>query len=406
MTDFPHRRARGILLFSITLSSVGFLSLFPILAPLGRELAMSEFEITSVIGVSSLTIFLLTPYWGRLSDAWGRKRVMVIGFFGFAVGTFVFIQLIELGLRGVLAGTQLYLALVIGRVSVAGVMSASMPATTAYMADITSPEMRTRGMGATGAANNLGTILGPALAGFAFISLLAPLWIVACMAVLNGIVAWLFLPESNRGTAIRRAPRMAYSDRRILPFILLGVAMFIGNALVQQTMGFRFQDALGLSAQETAEVVGVAMICSAAAALVAQFLIVQRMDFAPFSLLKMAIPVMALAFAMMAVFETRVPLIAAMMLQGFGMGLAAPGFTAGASLAVSAREQGAVAGVVASCGPLGATIGPLVGGALYQVAPVLPYGFAAVVYVLLMLALRPLERRVTVHEEPAGEASS
>jgi MFS family permease len=75
------------------------------------------------------------------------------------------------------------------------------------------------------------------------------------------------------------------------------------------------------------------------------------------------------------------------------MGLAGPGFMAGASLAVSAEEQGAVAGVAASCGPLGFTLGPLVGGALYQADPNLPYALSAGVYVGLFAALLLLMRR-------------
>ncbi|MBT7334434.1 MAG: hypothetical protein HN856_08690, partial [Gammaproteobacteria bacterium] len=52
----------------------------------------------------------------------------------------------------------------------------------------------------------------------------------------------------------------------------------------------------------------------------------------------------------------------------------------GCSLAVSAEEQGAVAGVAGSCGPLGFTIGPLIGGFLYQIEPALPYWFTLAVY--------------------------
>jgi MFS family permease len=162
-------------------------------------------------------------------------------------------------------------------------------------------------------------------------------------------------------------------------------------------MGFRFQDAIGLDAVETASVFGIAMLLSAACSLIAQAFIVQRFDIAPFTLLKLAMPLLILAFVVMAIAEARWPLTLAMMIQGFGMGLAMPGFMAGASLAVSPEEQGAVAGVSGACPPLGFTIGPLVGGALYQIEPVLPYGFAAVVYVLLFVFMGWLGRRVTVH---------
>jgi MFS family permease len=57
------------------------------------------------------------------------------------------------------------------------------------------------------------------------------------------------------------------------------------------------------------------------------------------------------------------------------MGLAGPGFMAGASIAVSLEEQGAVAGIAGSCPPLGFAIGPLLGTYLYPIDGALPYWF-------------------------------
>jgi len=175
--------------------------------------------------------------------------------------------------------------------------------------------------------------------------------------------------------------------------------MFTGMGLVQQTMGFRFQDVLGLSATDTAKNMGLAMMLSGACSLFSQAVIVQRLRVAPFTLLRMALPLLALAFMMMATLQTQFWLTLAMMILGLGMGLAGPGFTAGASLAVSPAEQGAVAGVAGSCGPLGFTIGPLLGGLMYQVNPTLPYAFAAGLFVILMISTQWLVRRVVVHSE-------
>ena len=142
---------------------VGFSVLFPILTPVGRQLGLNELQITSIIAVSSLTVFLATPVWGRLSDRLGRKLIILIGLFGFSLGTFLFNIILELGLSEKLSGVNLFLALLLARICHASIMSAAMPAATAYMADITDVGSRTKGMGAAGAANNLGSIVGPAL---------------------------------------------------------------------------------------------------------------------------------------------------------------------------------------------------------------------------------------------------
>ncbi len=398
--SFPETRAKRTLLASLVIIGMGFTVLFPILAPLGREIGLSELQITSIISASSLTVFLSSPVWGRTSDTWGRKRVMLIGIFGFTAGTIGFNLVLTLGLSHLLTGLPLFLCLVFARVMHAGVMSATMPASTAYMADITNVSNRTKGMGAAGAANNLGAILGPAVSGLAVITLLTPLWIMALLAFLNGLFVLRFLPDPPRKLeAGRKPPRLRYADPRILPFVIVGVLMFTGFALVQQTMGFRFQDALGLTAAQTAGTFGLAMMLSAACSLTAQTLVVQRLDIAPFTLLKLAIPLLILAFSLMAMSNTQLLLTVAMMIQGFGMGLAGPGFMAGASLAVSPEEQGAVAGVAGSCGPLGFTIGPLVGGLMYQVNPELPYLFAAGVYVILLVFMQWMGTRITVHQD-------
>ena len=377
---------------------MGFTVLFPVLAPLGRELGLQDFQITSIISISSLTVFLSSPLWGRLSDRYGRRRVMLIGVFGFSLGTIMFNTVLNLGLSGWLLGTPLFISLIVARMTHASLMSAGMPAATAYMADITDVSNRTKGMGAAGAANNIGSIFGPALAGLAVISLLAPLWTIAVVAFLNGLFILKFLPESPHNPSEHRpVRRLRYSDPRILPFVIVGVCMFTGFALVQQTMGFRFQDVLGLGPGKTAQTFGIAMMCTGAASLFAQLVVVQKFDIKPFTLLRLAMPLLIVAFTLMTFVETQLLLTLAMVFLGFGMGLAGPGFMAGASLAVSPAEQGSVAGVAGSCGPLGFTIGPFIGGFMYQYNPTIPYAFAAGMYVILFIAMFWLVKRVSVH---------
>jgi MFS family permease len=96
-------------------------------------------------------------------------------------------------------------------------------------------------------------------------------------------------------------------------------------------------------------------------------------------------PIMMLAFAIMALSHSEGMYILSMCILGLGMGLAGPGFMAGVSVAVSSEEQGAVAGIAGSCGPLGFTFGPLLGTYLYSIDGALPYWFAFVCYFLLFL---------------------
>ena len=416
LSPVEFRYARLILLTALVSVGFGFTVLFAILGPLGREVGMSELQISSIIAASSLVVFLASPRWGRLSDRWGRKRVMVIGLFGYACGNFLFASVFHLTLIGALIPLAGYLLLMLTRVMHASVMSAIMPASSAYMADITSVTTRTKGMGAVGAANNFGSILGPALGGLlAGITLLTPLWVASAVAITTALFVIFLLPDipkvapSSSSSQGSPGKKLSYFDPRILPYIIVGALMFMGMALVQQTLAFRFQDVLGLTAVETAQTFGIAMGCSAAASLVSQIGLMQRINLTPFQWLRVALPILAIAFACLALADTRNLMITAMVLQGVGMGLAGPAFMAGASLAVEPHEQGAVAGIAGSCGPLGFTVGPLLGGFFYQISPDLPYWFTFAIYLpLLVFVMRQRrgekrrDQRIAAQEDSAS----
>ena len=353
--------------------------LFAVLGPLGREVGLSELQISSVLAASSLMMFLASPVWGRVSDHLGRKRVMIIGLLGYMVGNLLFTSIFKFAMLGLLVPLSVYLALIFTRILNAILMSAIMPSVSAYMADITDEQSRTKGMGAVGAANNLGAIIGPAGGGFlAGISLLTPLWVASGVALITAIFVYFLLPDVSV-TEVQekelKAVKLHYLDSRILPYIIVGVAIFVGTAVVQQTLPFRFQDILNLTAQETAQTFGMAMGLSAACSLLSQVLIMQRFSLSPYTWLILSMPFLMVAYFVLAIAETQALMVAAMMVQGAGMGIATPAFVAGCSLAVGPREQGAVAGIAGSCGPLGFTFGPLIGGGLYQFQSDMPYWF-------------------------------
>lgn len=360
--------------------------LFAILAPLGREVGLIEVQIGAIISASSLTLFLVSPLWGRASDVWGRRKILLIGLFGYSVGTIMFASVFQAALLGYLIPVTALVLLIVTRVANATVMAAVSPSANAYMADITTVEDRIKGMGAIGAAGNIGSILGPAIGGLlASISLLTPLYFSVFLTLAAAVLTLYALPELPKPTVIKKQPRLKYTDPRIFPLVVAGVFLFMGFAIVQQTIAFRFQDELGLSGIDTAKVVGISLMFSAAAALLVQLLLIPRLSVRPFVLLRISMPMMMIAFAMMALGHTQNMYILSMCVLGLGMGLAGPGFMAGASIAVSSDEQGAVAGVAGSCPPLGFTVGPLLGTYLYSIDGALPYWFAFGSYFILFI---------------------
>lgn len=401
-TARPAGRRRSFMVLFACLVAVGMgqTVVFAVLPPLGREIGLAEIQVGAIVSASSIAFFLASPVWGRISDRRGRKQVLLIGLIGYSLGTLLFASGFHAAMIGVLAPTSAFVFLTLARMAQASVMSATPPAASAFVADLTDASDRTRGMGGMGAANNLGAIIGPAVGGLlATLSLLLPLFFAAAMTLIAAVAAWWLLPEPGCRAPAERRERLRFTDRRILPFVTVGVLLFMGFAVAQQTLAFRFQDLLALSGQETARLFGLAMMTAAALSLTAQGLIVQRMDLAPLTLLRSALPILIVAFVLLTLANGRPALFVGMGMMGFGMGLAAPGFLAGASLAVSQDEQGSVAGVTAACPPLGFTIGPLLGTALYQLDPHLPYLVTTVLYVPLAIftwRLKPADPRQTL----------
>lgn len=305
-------------------AAIGFAQtvLFAILAPLGREIGLIEVQIGAIISCSSLTLFLISPLWGRASDRWGRRKVLLIGLFGYSAGTLVFAGVFQAALLGFLAPLAALVLLIITRVGNATVMAAVSPSASAYMADITTVEERVKGMGALGAATNIGSILGPAIGGLlASISLLTPLYFSVGVTVAVAVLAMFSLPVLPKPTPTSAPKKLKYTDPRIFPLIVAGVLLFMGFAIVQQTIAFRFQDTFVLTSTDTAKIVGFSLMISAASALSVQMLVIPRLKLRPFTLLRLSMPIMMIAFAILASGETKLQFMSAMCVLGLGLGL-------------------------------------------------------------------------------------
>ena len=371
----PAESVRGrllILIAALMATGIGQSLIFAILAPLGREVALTELQITSIIALSALVFAVSSPYWGRRSDHLGRKPVILIGLIGYAAGTLLFTSVFAAGLAGLLSGFALYSAALLARCGQSLIMSATNPSTTAYAADITGAGDRTAAMAKLGTANSLGMILGPAVSGaLATLGLLAPLYFAAALAAAATVLVWKTLPAIPRAQrrSRERGQRLRYLEPRIRRFALTAIALFTGFAAIQQTLGFQLQDKLALDGIRTAQYTGAALMVSALFSFAVQITVMQRWQLPPHIFVRSGLASMALGSLCVAGFDGFGLLATGMALMGTGLGLCMPAITAGASLAVGAQEQGGAAGVISACPAVGFIAGPVIGGAIYPLAP-------------------------------------
>lgn len=384
---------RGVLALLITAllsQGIGQSLVFAILAPLGREVALAEVQITSIISLSALVFAIASPHWGRLSDRIGRKPVMIIGLLGYTLGTVLFSSAFLAGLTGLLSGLGLYAAILITRCLQSVIMSATNPAATAYAADHSTPALRTAVMAKLGTANSLGMILGPAVSGaLAMLGLLAPLYFAGLLTALAALLVWRSLPITPADDRRERPEvrRLRYLDPRVRRFVLTAIALFAGFSSIQQTLGFQLQDKLALTGIQTAQLTGAALMVSALFTFAVQVTVMQRLKLSPRFFVRSGLGAMSLGALCIAAFEGMPLLMIGMALLGTGLGLSMPAITAGASLAVSAAEQGGAAGVIASCPAVGFVSGPIIGGLLYPLSPHAPSLASAAIFALTVLVL-------------------
>jgi len=180
--DFRTRLA--ILFLTVFVDLVGFGIILPLLPLYADRFGASGTMIGVLVLSYSAAQLFMAPVWGKLSDRFGRRPILIIGLIGSAISYLVF----------AFAGS--ILALLLSRV-MAGVGGANVPVAQAYIADITPPERRAGGMGLIGAAFGLGFIFGPAIGGIlAPISPAAPGLAAAGLCAVNALLAIFFLPES------------------------------------------------------------------------------------------------------------------------------------------------------------------------------------------------------------------
>ncbi|HEV8324438.1 MAG TPA: MFS transporter [Myxococcota bacterium] len=201
----PSKRSpHAVLFLTVLLDLVGFGIILPLLPFYAVQLGGSSGLKVGLLGASySLTQFIFAPVWGRLSDRIGRRPVLLVSVAGNAVA---------MAFYGLSAS---YWALLVAR-SFAGACAANVGAAQAYMADVTTPENRARGMGLIGAAFGLGFVLGPMLGGLlshwagtpGHPNYAAPGFAAAALGAVNFLLALGLLPESlppERRTGARRA---------------------------------------------------------------------------------------------------------------------------------------------------------------------------------------------------------
>ncbi len=383
-------RRRFLLLFvCLLVIGAGNSMLLAVAPPLVRQLNLGDATIGWIFSLSALLWVFCSPHWGRVSDRIGRKPVAALGLGAYAVSMGGFGVMVMLGLNGVLSGAALFIGLMLTRAIFGAFGSASSPAAQAYIADRTTPLERTEHLAGLTAAFALGQAFGPAICAAlaAWLGLVFPIGLVAVLAAGASYAIWRFLPEntppkSERPRGEWRQSLALAQDRRISGYLLYGFALSLVAGITVQVFGLFTMDRLGVAGEQGAELAAAGFMVNALALLVTQMALLPRLKFGPRALMVWGGGLMAAGVLIQIFSPSLGALLVSQAVQGLGAGLARPGFTGGASVAVRPEEQGAAAGLVVAINGAGFVFSPLLGGVVYQ-----HVGMNAPLYITVALLL-------------------
>jgi MFS family permease len=360
----------GTLFLTVFLDLLGFGLVVPFLPGVARAHGASDLLATLVGGAFSLMQFLFIPLWGRLSDRVGRRPVLLWSIAASVLG------MAFLGLAGTLP--MLFAARLFS-----GLATANIAVAQAYIADITTPENRARGMGMIGMAFGLGFIFGPVLGGvlgqyevLGHPGALAA-FVAAGLSAVNFGMAVVTLPESlppeRRGHSHRPlTPLDLHAVREASRLPGVGLAIAVGASVIfwfaglEQTFRLFTQDAFGMTVLGTGLVLTMVGVISA----LVQGGLIHSLSrrFGEAALVRAGAMFLTAAFA--AIWAC--PTVGISMLwvgsglTAVGTGLLTPSLSAYVSRQAPVQAQGTTLGVLQSMNALARVLGPLAAGVLYQ----------------------------------------
>ncbi len=406
----PSRSPLGLVVLIVLIDLLGFSLVMPLLGLLGVRFGFDGWQSGLLFAAFPICQLVAGPILGRLSDRHGRRPVLVLSQAGTAL------SFVILGLA------RDFPTLLLGRM-LDGFSGGNIMVAQAYVADVTKPEDRARGMGLIGMAFGLGFVLGPLLGGLLLQlpvpsdwSLRIPFLAAAAFSIVALMLVIARLPESLRPGAEPQTKARVVTWRGLVDvFRLEGVGVLallaflsiLAWAALEGTFAVFLQRRMGWTKGGAAYAFAAAGLISA----IVQGGLIRSLvpRFGEVRLILAGGLLAGVGFVIAASLSgaSILPLAAAIILAASGSGLLTPSITGLISQITPPSEQGAVFGALTSIQTLARIVSYLLGNVLlYRVSPSAPYWFAAVVYGLVLAlgiaAARRLADALGRSRKPSG----
>ena len=339
----------GVIVLVVLVDLLGFTLVMPLLAPFAEQYGFKDWQIGFLFSAYPVCQLVAGPILGRLSDRYGRKPVLIFSQAGTAISFLI------LGL------SHNFSVMLLARM-LDGASGGNILVAQAYVADVTKPEDRARGMGLIGMAFGIGFVLGPLLGGLLLWiplplewRLRLPFLVAAAFSTLAWLLVLYRLPESrpqSNGTrvAARAISWRGIADTVALPgiglLVVLGFLSVLAFAAFEGTFALFLAHRLRWNAQTAAFAFAGLGFLSA----IVQGGLIRRLvpRFGEVRLIVCGLILAAGGFAGLTQVSSATGLIGALVLLGLGQGMLSPSVTGLLSRITPIDEQGAVFGTLTS----------------------------------------------------------
>lgn len=386
-----------VIFLTVFIDLIGFGIVVPLIPVYSRHFGAHGVMIGAIIASFSAMQFIFSPIWGRLSDRYGRRPILLLSTAGAAASYVLF------ALSSGMENHRAALWLMIVSRGFAGLCGGNITVAQAYIADISPPEQRSKRMGLIGMAFGLGFIFGPAIGGLGLKHLgsTAPGWIAAGLCAANFLLALFILVESRKPTSepVAHRPHLTqWAHTLTQPKIgLLVIVFFLATfcfSCFESTLPLVVSDNFHLNIQSdetsASTVAYLFVFCGLIGAFVQGGAIGRLVKkFGEPKLIAMSLVLTGISLALLPFIggtadlswgvlvrpegRSWLAMLGALALLSIGSSLTRPPLFGMLSNLTAAHEQGANIGVAQGSGSLARILGPLFATGLLPFHPAVPY---------------------------------
>lgn len=398
-----------ILLLASLANGMSFSMILPLLAPLIRQLKMSELQAGLLVSASALLMSLTAMWISKKTKLQNEYGLLSLGFIGMTITWGLFSGVLSYGLSYAIPMGLLFTLLLLSRSSTGIFMAMPQIALQSYvMTRYAEEKQRSQMMAKFGAFNSLGLILGPFLTTLLIVyGILLPMWLAVAILAILSILIVCFYQKNNHISVehpqksfqdhtdsaceqldLNAQPRAKINNKHklnnALVWLILGFSLYIAIVTLNLTAGFYIQDKFKFSIEQSALyfsqcslIVGIALVSM-------QVAISKWLKWSLQRLLLVGLSAMLIGLLMSIYTQQIIVFQFAYIFYGIAVACLMPAFTTGASQSVPLAEQTKIAALCTMVQALSLVIAPLMSTALYQFNIIFPYYLLIGIFALFL----------------------